>query len=98
MAGIEFDYAQAKTLESNLKGKVDEMKAALVRIQTTIEGCRTWWQGGSEEGLIQNFSNTKEEIGKGLDRWLNDYATLINKYANWRAEREQCLKERMGRA
>jgi uncharacterized protein YukE len=72
-----FDFGRASELRSQIKGKINDIDTTLNQIQTTVEGCREWWKGGSEEGFITNFKNTKTKIRKGLQDWLNEYEKLM---------------------
>jgi len=89
MANIKFDEGLAKELGTTVRGKIDELNAELERIKTTVEGCRNWWKGGSEEGFIRNFDTTKKEVSRQLQEWLNEYDKLINAAAAEKVEDER---------
>ena len=93
----QFDFAQASALESSLRNDVSYMNDALDRIKTTVETCREWWKGGSEQAFIDNFASTKKEIKQGLEKWLQEYAQLIKKVQAAKTEQENALKKALSR-
>jgi uncharacterized protein YukE len=88
----KFDFDQAKTLESKLMGEVGKIENTLNQTSKMVAGVRSWWTGGSEEGFINNFENTKKDVVKGLSQWLEEYKALIAKVAATKTEQDAALK------
>ncbi|MCL2664644.1 MAG: hypothetical protein FWE82_03450 [Defluviitaleaceae bacterium] len=88
-----FDFARAAELRSQIKNKINDVDSTLNTIENTVESCRSWWTGGSEEGFIENFKNTKKKIRKGLDDWLKEYDKLMKEVEKYQSEKDAGLKK-----
>ena len=94
MATIQhFDFGKAKELEAKLKNEINSIKETLNQTKVKVESVREWWKGGSEEGFIRNFENTKKDVEKGLERWLDSYQILIREVAMTKEEQDAALKK-----
>ena len=91
MENQKFDFEQAKALQQKLKGRIETVDGMLNKMQTTVNGVRAWWKGGSEEGFIRNFETTRKQIRKGLQEWLRDYEKLTKDIATAQRKSEDDL-------
>jgi len=91
-ANQQFDFGKARELEAKLKNEINSIKETLRQTKFKVESVREWWKGGSEEGFIRNFENTKKDVEKGLERWLDSYQKLIREVAITKEEQDAALK------
>ena len=92
-----FDFGRASDLRNQIKNKINDIDTTLNQISTTVESCREWWKGGSEEGFIKNFDSTKKKIRKGLNDWLNDYEKLMKEVEKAKRESDSALNKALGK-
>ncbi|MCL2048455.1 MAG: hypothetical protein FWG87_06980 [Defluviitaleaceae bacterium] len=93
----QFDFGKATELESKIKNEINAINDTLNKTQTMVETCREWWKGGSEEGFIGNFSKTKKDVSKGLQKWLDEYQKLMKDVARVKKDQDTELKKALNK-
>ncbi|WP_410771625.1 hypothetical protein [Fontibacillus sp. BL9] len=91
----KFDFDQAEGLKTKLQSEIGKIEADLKRMTTMVEGCKSWWSGGSEEAFISNFQTTKAQVVTSLNKWIEDYKTLIGQIADVKRQSDADLASKL---
>ena len=97
MASIEFDFNQAKEFQGKLDTTMDTVISELTAMERQVGECRAWWKGGSEEGFIRSFSNTKKTIDKKLKECAKEYKKLVDQVKKVKEQEERDMKSAMSK-
>ena len=92
---LKFDFQEAKNLETKLGRELEGIKATLDNSKRSVEGVREWWKGGSEEGFIDNFESTKNEVNALLRKWLDGYKQRMQEVARIKRQQDDELRQRL---
>ena len=95
MASIQFDELQADTLKVNLTKCIGSVNSSLDKMGTEVSNIKSWWKGGSEQGFIDNFNNTKKDIQKALTDCSEEYKKLVDKIKSIKRESEASIKKQL---
>jgi len=93
-----FSIDKAMDLNNQLKSGVNDIERTLKTTQGKVEAVTDWWKGGSEQGFIENFRNTKNDVEKSLQQWLESYQTLMKEVVKAKQAVEQDLKNKLSKA
>lgn len=92
MAGdlLTFDYAKAKTLQSNIIKKKREFDRTLDDIQKSVrKTVDANWSGESQQSFLNLFTTSKKNVSDFFEKWLQDNGTLIEKTNDAKKDMEQ---------
>ena len=97
MASIEFDFDRAKEFQGKLDTTMDTVIGELTKMEQKVGQCRAWWKGGSEEGFIRSFSNTKKTIDKKLKECAKEYKKLVDQVKKVKEQEERDMKNALNK-
>ena len=92
MASIEFDFDKSKEFQGKLDTTMGDVIGELTKMEQKVAQCRSWWKGGSEEGFIKSFSNTKKAIDKKLKECAAEYKKLVDQVRKVKEQEERDMK------
>ena len=92
---LRFDFQEAKNLEAKLDRELEGIKATLSNSKRSVEGVREWWKGGSEEGFIDNFEKTKNEVTALLQKWLDTYKERVQQVSTIKRQQDDELARQL---
>ena len=72
------DYARAKQFGNDLDTKLLDFNSILERTLRTIEECKSWWKGGTEDQYIAKARETVEEIKTLMEKVKKDYVKAMD--------------------
>ena len=97
MSSIQFDFDSAKAFQGKLDTTMEEVISELTKMEKKVEGCREWWKGGSEDGFIKSFANTKKTIDKKLKECAREYKKLVDEVKKVKEQEERDMKAAVGK-